>query len=348
MMVKRKTKGFLALIVFVVLIGGSVVLFSGLKDFDISHAKVTNLTFTSSNNTLTGSLVLPNNVPSPPIVLIVHGDGPQNRFSDSNYLPLINVLLEDGIGVFTWDKPGIGESTGAWLQQSMQDRSDEVRAAYAKIQSLPELKNSPIGLLGFSQAGWVLPITDNEIQPAFTVIIGGAVDWRRQGAYFTKRRLEAEGLPPEKVSQEVAANLKDTDAVFGNPETATPGQRPKMNPDRFDFIVRNYSSDASPYLASMQGPVLALWGADDKNVDPIYNQSIYNQHLQKDKDQQTAIIKNASHGLLNAKWFDYQLSSEWPLWKKGVFMLMGRHAYASRALDTIGMWIQKETQKQAN
>ncbi|SBS29989.1 Alpha/beta hydrolase family protein [Marinomonas spartinae] len=347
-MVKRKTKSFIALIVLIAIIGVAILQFSGLKDFDLSDANVTKISFASSNNTLQGSLVLPKNVTAPPIALIVHGDGAQTRFENSNYLPLVNSLLKDGIGVFSWDKPGVGQSTGAWLQQSMSDRSDEVRAAYNKIHSLPALKNSPIGFLGFSQAGWVLPITDNEMKPAFTVIVGGAVSWRHQGAYYTKRQLEDQGLSPEQVSQKVAANLKNNDETFGNPNTATPGMRPKMNPDRFDFVVRNYNSDASPYLGSMQGPVLALWGADDKNVDPLYNQAIYKQKLHPDQEQVTAIIKHATHGLLKAQWFNYQLPSEWPLWRKGLFILMGRDAYAPRALDTIGMWINKVTHQQAN
>ncbi|MFM2485907.1 alpha/beta fold hydrolase [Celerinatantimonas yamalensis] len=139
----------------------------------------------------------------------------------------------------------------------------------------------------------------------------------------------------------MAANLKENNTLFGNPDTANPSQRPTMAKARFNFVVRNYNRDSIPYLATMQGPVLALWGEYDKNVDPIYNPKIYKQYLDKMKDQQTLVIKNATHGLLNANWFNYQLPNEWPFWKKVVFVIMGRHGYASGALTTISQWIHR-------
>ncbi|WP_067215669.1 alpha/beta hydrolase family protein [Marinomonas gallaica] len=328
--------------IFCVILGLSVALFSGLNDFDVSDDAVLNLSFTSHQNVLAGSLILPKHTRTPPIAIIVHGDGAQTRFSDASYLPMVNRLLKQGIGVFSWDKPGVGESTGDWLQQSMQDRSDEVIAAYNKIHSLPALKGSPIGFIGFSQAGWVLPIVTNEMTPAFTVIVGGAVNWRHQGAYFTKRQLEAQGgLSSEQVVYQVADNLTQNDATFASSDTLDPSLRPDMDPKRFAFVARNYNSDATPYLGTMQGPVLALWGANDQNVDPAYNHAIYQQMLQPNKKQSAIILPQATHGLLNATRFDYQLPSEWPLWSQGLFILMGHHAYAPNALDTIGAWINK-------
>ncbi|SBT17078.1 Alpha/beta hydrolase family protein [Marinomonas gallaica] len=344
----RRAKRWILFMTFCVMLGLSVALFLGLNDFDVSDDTVLNLSFTSNQNVLAGSLILPEHISKPPIAIIVHGDGAQTRFSDDSYLPMVNHLLKQGIGVFSWDKPGVGESTGDWLQQSMQDRSDEVIAAYNKIHSLPALKGSPIGFLGFSQAGWVLPIVTNEMTPAFTVIVGGAVNWRHQGAYFTKRQLEAQGLSSEQVAYQVADNLTRNDAIFASSDTLNPSLRPDMNPKRFAFVARNYASDATPYLGTMQGPVLALWGADDQNVDPAYNQAIYQQVLQPNKEQSAIILQQATHGLLNATWFDYQLPSEWSLWSQGLFLLMGHHAYAPKALDTIGGWINNVTREAEN
>ena len=46
-------------------------------------------------------------------------------------------------------------------------------------KSQPDIK---VGYLGFSQAGWVIPIAATQSNPDFSVIIGGAVNWRDQGA----------------------------------------------------------------------------------------------------------------------------------------------------------------------
>lgn len=100
------------------------------------------------------TLLLPGEYKIPPVVLIVHGDGAQNRWSDDGYAPQVNDLLDQGIAVFSWDKPGVGASQGNWLAQLMVDRAAEAAAALNPLRSEPILTNSPMGFLGFfRQAG---------------------------------------------------------------------------------------------------------------------------------------------------------------------------------------------------
>jgi len=115
------------------------------------------ITFTHNEDILEGTLTLPAGVSSPPVVLLIHGDGAQDRWSQGGYLPLVNDLLAKGIAVYSWDKPGVGESRGNWLAQTMRDRSDEATVALKTLKKQPELLQSRFGFLGFSQAGWVVP-----------------------------------------------------------------------------------------------------------------------------------------------------------------------------------------------
>ena len=62
-------------------------------------------------------------------VVLVHGDGPQDRRASGGYAPLINWSLDAGIAVASWDKARIGMSGGNWLDQSMSDRAAEARQA---------------------------------------------------------------------------------------------------------------------------------------------------------------------------------------------------------------------------
>lgn len=86
--------------------------------------------FQSNENTITG-IYLP---PHPGqkmcgVVVTVHGDGPLDREA-YGYYPLIWKLFRSrGYAVMSWDKPGIGDSTGNWLHQTMEDRQQEVLAA---------------------------------------------------------------------------------------------------------------------------------------------------------------------------------------------------------------------------
>jgi hypothetical protein len=110
-------------------------LLRGLSDFDLADRMKEEITFPSRTGQIAGTLLLPTASPAPPpVVLIVHGDGPQDRYSADGYLPLINALLDAGIGVFSWDKPGIGESEGDWRAQSMDDRAAEARAAHQAVR----------------------------------------------------------------------------------------------------------------------------------------------------------------------------------------------------------------------
>ncbi|WP_232448739.1 hypothetical protein [Burkholderia ubonensis] len=54
------------------------------------------------------------------------------------------------------------------------------------------------------------------------------------------------------------------------------------------------------------------------------------------------IVPDATHALLRARWFDYQLESDWPAWKRLLFMSLGRRAYEPGALGMIAGWINAQ------
>lgn len=327
-------------VLVILLCAAAALALPGLSDFDLKNVRCTSLSFHSGNANLSGTLIMPEHAPNAPIALLIHGDGPRNRYAEDGYMPLINALLDAGIGVFTWDKAGVGQSSGNWLSQSMQERADEARLAMERVHAAvgPDHK---IGLLGFSQAGWVIPRVANQIQPAFSIIVGGAVNWRRQGAYLTRQRLQRRNYEPSKIGAAVAAELESNDAIFARPGyPAEPRDRPDIEPQRFQFIARNYAEDSLSALSTMRGPVLAVWGSLDRNVDAVEDSNAYGRAFAGQADRRIALVANATHGLLRGRWFDYQLESEWPRWKLALFMAMGRRAYEPGALALITQWIK--------
>jgi len=150
----------------------------GLADFDLTDQSVSSHRFTAGDVSIEGSLVQPAGCNSQSTALIVHGDGPQDRWSASGYLPIVNALLDECIAVFSWDKPGIGGSTGNWLSQSMDDRAVVASAALEYVRNLDESSGKRIGYLGFSQAGWVIPIASS-LSGAGSVFNGNQAATRR-------------------------------------------------------------------------------------------------------------------------------------------------------------------------
>lgn len=95
-----------------------IAVLSRLQAFELpDSARQRHVVFHQGEDRLDGTLLLPDGISSPPVVLLVHGDGAQDRWSAGGYLPLVNYLLSQGVAVFSWDKPGVGSSSGNWLAQ---------------------------------------------------------------------------------------------------------------------------------------------------------------------------------------------------------------------------------------
>ncbi|GIT89769.1 hypothetical protein JANAI62_07460 [Jannaschia pagri] len=300
-MTPRRALGGLAL--------GAALLASGLAwrgvvDFDLSKHRTRDLSFEAGGAHLAGTLVLPETCDDGPVAVLVHGDGPQDRWSGQGYLPLVSALLEACIGVYSWDKPGVGDSTGDWLGQSMADRAVEAGTALQAVRAAlgPERR---IGFLGLSQAGWIVPRASAVVGPEFVVLTGVAVDWAAQGAYFDSRSDGRQGPP--------------------------------ASPERAAFNTRNGAANAEADLPGLQGRVLALWGAEDLNVDPIANAATY--EALAPRGTVAEVIPGATHSLLRSRWFQGQLQTDWPWWKVTLFTAMGRRAYAPDVLERITGWI---------
>ena len=102
-------------------IGGAILILSALGfillhipegESIASQYSKEELVFKSGDFTLVGDLNLPEGEAPYPVILFVHGDGPNNRTSGVTYPPIMKRMLEAGYATFAWDKPGTGESTG--------------------------------------------------------------------------------------------------------------------------------------------------------------------------------------------------------------------------------------------
>lgn len=296
------------------------------------------MSFAAGGNVLSGSLWLPESDPIA-VVVLVHGDGPQDRTSDGAYTPLVNVLLDHGIAVASWDKPGVGGSSGNWLDQSMADRAQEASAALKALAGA--VGDLPRGALGFSQAGWVVPKLSAK-EADFILLVSPAVSWERQGRFYTRRRLERVGEPRPAIDLALARDAERNDRLFGADARFDEATAPDgMSRDRWEFVRRNRAADATADLAELDIPTLAIWGQEDVNVDAAADGAIYRAVLSaRHPANRMVVIPDATHGLLKAGPYNYQLPSQWPLWPKGRFLLEGRFAYAPGALDEITRFIE--------
>ena len=298
------------------------------------------ISFQHGTDVLSGTLIMPSGVASPPFVILVHGDGPQDRWSNDGYVPLVRYLVSKGIAVFSWDKPGVGLSTGNWFAQTMQDRANESAAAMQRLRAVPELKLSEGGFLGFSQAGWVVPEASRLVNADFVALVGAAINWRNQSLYYTGERLTLAGSSTEVIAKAQAQDALEFDQQFSIEMAKQPCASVC---DRSDFERRNSLSDAQKSISQMLSPTLLVMGAQDRNVDHNETVEVWRREFPKDVASCIKQIPYATHGLLRSELFDYQLTSQWPTWKQIAFVILGRYAYSPSALESIAVWIKEQS-----
>jgi hypothetical protein len=132
------------------------MVFSQSADFTIQDVK-----FESQGVTLAGSILKPKNPFA--AVVIVHGSDPVKR-----EMEFAKRLAKEGIAVLTYDKRGVGESGGVYVGPSVGTNnidttnlnllSHDANEAVKTFRTYLKDKKIPIGLIGFSQAGWIIPI----------------------------------------------------------------------------------------------------------------------------------------------------------------------------------------------
>jgi dienelactone hydrolase len=122
-----------------------------------------NVTFKSEGVNLAGTIYEPKH--SHAALVIIHGSGQEPRMTE-----FAELLAKNGISVLTYDKRGIGESGGIYVGPEVGTNNISsfnlnllAKDASAAVNTLHQKnKNIPIGLVGFSQAGWIIPIAANK------------------------------------------------------------------------------------------------------------------------------------------------------------------------------------------
>lgn len=105
--------------------------------------------FASGNLVLAGTLLLPFGRPRYPAVFLFHGSGPQGRD-----LATARWFAEQGFAALTYDKRGVGGSTGDFQAGPFMDVCDDGLAAVVYLKSRKEIDSLHIGVWGMSQGGW--------------------------------------------------------------------------------------------------------------------------------------------------------------------------------------------------
>lgn len=135
--------------------------------------------FISEGVTLAGSMIVPPKARA--AVVVVHGSDPVKR-----ELEFAKLLASKGIAVLTYDKRGVGESGGVYVGPTVGTNNIDsanlhllaldASAAINLLRASMKSKQLATGLVGFSQAGWIIPLAAEKNRFVdFMVIFSGPV-----------------------------------------------------------------------------------------------------------------------------------------------------------------------------
>jgi uncharacterized protein len=212
-------------------------------------------------------------------VLMHPGSGPSTRDNDWFFPPIREHLLEAGIAVCSFDKRGVGDSTGSWLEAGLYEQADDLLAGLTVFES--EARDLPIGLFGHSQGGWVVVEAAGRGAPvAFVVTSSGpAVSPARQERYSLANKLAA-GKEAEALAayDAVLAVLRERPTLERGVERLDAAGVPYRELPGLDFVFEDEAIwrlfavisdyDPAPALSRITVPVLALFGAADQVTPP--------------------------------------------------------------------------------
>jgi pimeloyl-ACP methyl ester carboxylesterase len=267
---------------------------------------------------LAGTLYSPVTGGKHPAIILVHGSGAENR---EYMLPWARFLIRRGTAVLGYDKRGVGESTGDWNTASFDDLAGDVVAAFEYLKTRNDIDRAHVGVLGISQAGWVMPLAAVRAKDlAFLISISGAgVPGAETTIDQARNELTMTGVPSQTVDEiigilklqyEFARTGKGWDEYAAAREKmiAKMGPAPKTIPGTQDdpywqFIRRLYFYDPVPTLRQLQTPTLALWGELDNNILAEKNKTAWEAALKAggNRDYTLKILPRASHAQWEAK-----------------------------------------------
>jgi pimeloyl-ACP methyl ester carboxylesterase len=288
------------------------------------HPRIKRVVFHSGPFKVVGDIRFPEGEDPHPVVVFVHGDGPNNRTSGVTYPPIMDRMEQAGYATFAWDKPGTGESTGEIDRSRIgEQRARIVLDAIEVLKARRDIDSDQIGLWGISQAGYVMPrVISMSEDIAFMIAIScpgmPGVD---QGAHLVSAQAVCEGISQEvadrmrnifsaiervRTYDEYAEYKKQLDALPGIESAARFGYKKGVEPENKWHVGNQqgeYFWDPIEVIENTTIPVLAIFGKMDTQIDPFQGAQAYREALERagNPDFRVELIPGVDHNIILSK-----------------------------------------------
>ena len=242
------------------------------------------VTFSSGSVVLAGSLALPGReVPAPAGVVMVGGSGPSDRCNDTYFPPIRRHLTGSGIAVLSYDKRGVGGSSGDWRDATMDDLAADAAAALDFLRAHRDVRADAAGLFGHSEGGWVVlhaACARGDVPWVVTNSCPGVTPAAQERYALASHLRQADGTTQQAIGSALAvydrlveAGREDSSFAeaarlidsAGNPPAFT-GYWAGMDERLWTFVKRKQDHDPIPDALRLRCPHLAIFGGSDQLV----------------------------------------------------------------------------------
>ncbi|WP_371632562.1 alpha/beta hydrolase [Streptomyces sp. NBC_01259] len=250
----------------------------------MKSVRVQEVTFVNGDVELAGSLRVPVDAePAVAGVVLVGGSGPTDRDNGTYFLPIQRHLVEAGFAVLSYDKRGVGQSSGDWRAATMDDLAADAVAALNFLRGQPEVRPQTVGLFGHSEGGWVALRASagrGDVPWVVTNSCPGVspVEQERNALSNHLKGLHGDGHPEVRSTlnlydQLAEAGRRDADFSTAQKLVDNAGAPPGLayywgdvDERLWLFLKRKQDHDPTPDLLQLRCPHLALFGGADTTV----------------------------------------------------------------------------------
>jgi pimeloyl-ACP methyl ester carboxylesterase len=235
--------------------------------------------FESGGVHLAGSIYVPQSAGKHPAIVFVHGSGAEGRWATAY---LADYVARHGIVALSYDKRGVGASTGDWRRASLQDLAGDARAAVHTLWLRSDVDRTRVGVYGHSQGAEIAPAiafrnpevtwlvaADGPVGPQYNQDLFRVDTYLRQH-YSGQELIEAERVYAEFVDTARNGTSHDQLRMDMKEYAAAPWLSDLAIPDDGNWIWDWYRKagnyDNSQAWKAVRVPVLILFGADDALV----------------------------------------------------------------------------------
>lgn len=273
----------------------------------------------SGSARLAATLVAPSSKGKHPAVVFVPGSNALSRDESAPFREF-DALISNGIAILIYDKRGVGESTGDWMQESFNELAGDALAGVAYLKNRSEINAKKIGLWGFSQGGWIAPLAASRSRDVAFVIMasGGGVTNEEAELGDQIARMMRQKLTDAEIKEASDVIRLQFQAAY-SPDGWTRFQKAIADAQNKRWLPRTWARipkddpwwkwwalngryDPEPILKKVKVPVLVLFGGGDELVPPgqVPKITARIEEVLKDagnRDVTTRIFDGANHDL---------------------------------------------------